>query len=249
MKNIIGKYFLIVALAFVSLQSAVANEIYIEQIGDTLDLDITQDGQNNEFGDSTTDALLDGDDMTFAITQTGNLNKIDAKIKGNDYTGTWTFTGNNSEVDLTCAVASGTNCETVTLNIATTGSTNLFDIYLGESADAKDLIANFTITGDGSVIQTDVDGESAKITVVMNNSSTSSSTTYNDSASGNTSAAGGNFLDIDIAGDGDVAGHEVKVDVTGGGNFIKVDQSGINDAKVDLDMTGHDNNVNITQSD
>ena len=52
-----------------------------------------------------------------------------------------------------------------------------------------------------------------------------------------------------MAGDGDVAGHEVSVDVTGGGNFIKVDQSGINDNKVDLDMTGHDNNVNITQSD
>ena len=32
-------------------------------------------------------------------------------------------------------------------------------------------------------------------------------------------------------------------------NFIKVDQSGINDNKVDLDMTGHDNNVNITQTD
>ena len=249
MKKIIQKYFLIVALALFSLQSAVANEIYIEQIGDTLDLDITQDGTNNEFGDSTTDALLDGDDMTFSITQTGNLNKIDAKIKGNNYTGTWQFTGNSNEVDLTCDNTSGTNCETVTLNITTTGNSNLFDIYLGETADAQDLVANFTITGDGSVIQTDVDGESGKITVVMNNSSTSSSTTYTDQNSGNASAAGGNFLDIDMAGDGDVAGHEVSVDVTGGGNFIKVDQSGINDNKVDLDMTGHDNNVNITQSD
>ena len=30
---------------------ASANDIYITQVGDTLDLDITQDGQNNEFGD------------------------------------------------------------------------------------------------------------------------------------------------------------------------------------------------------
>ena len=45
-----------------------ANEIYIEQVGDNLDLDIVQDGQNNEFGDSTTDATLTGDDMTFSIT-------------------------------------------------------------------------------------------------------------------------------------------------------------------------------------
>ena len=53
-----------------------ANDIYITQSGDNLDLDITQDGQDNEFGDSTTDVLLDGDDMTFSITQTGNFNEI-----------------------------------------------------------------------------------------------------------------------------------------------------------------------------
>ena len=73
---------------------ALSNDIYIDQIGDTLDLDITQDGTNNQFGDSTTDVTLAGDDMTFAITQTGNLNVIDATSKGANYTGTWTFTGN-----------------------------------------------------------------------------------------------------------------------------------------------------------
>ena len=67
--------------------TAFANDIYIEQIGYTLDLDIVQDGSNNEFGDGTTDALLNGDDMTFSITQTGNLNTINALIKGNNYTG------------------------------------------------------------------------------------------------------------------------------------------------------------------
>ena len=130
MKKLISIYFFVLGLAFVTV--ATANEIYIEQIGDNLDLDITQDGQNNEFGDSTTDALLDGDDMTFAITQTGNTNTIDAKIKGNDYTGTWQFTGNSNAVDLTCDNTAGVNCETVTLNI-TTGSTNIFDVFIGES--------------------------------------------------------------------------------------------------------------------
>lgn len=44
-----------------------ANEIYIDQIGDTLDLDITQDGQDNTFGDSTTDASLTGNNMTLVL--------------------------------------------------------------------------------------------------------------------------------------------------------------------------------------
>jgi len=60
---------------------AIANEIYIDQVGDSLDLDITQDGEDNEFGDSTTDVTLEGDDMTFKITQTGDTNIINAVIK------------------------------------------------------------------------------------------------------------------------------------------------------------------------
>jgi len=39
------------------------------------------------------------------------------------------------------------------------------------------------------------------------------------------------------------------MDVTGGGNKIQIDQSGVYDNKVDLDMTGDDGDVNITQSD
>ena len=57
-----------------------ANEIYITQIGDSLDLDISQDGKDNKIGDSTTDAGLYGDNMVFSITQTGDTNTIDAII-------------------------------------------------------------------------------------------------------------------------------------------------------------------------
>ncbi|MBT3544223.1 MAG: hypothetical protein HN488_02650, partial [Saprospiraceae bacterium] len=74
-----------------------SNDIYIEQVGDTLDLDIVQDGQNNKIGTGTQAAVLgsagnDADNMTFSITQTGNLNTITAQILGATYTGTWTFT-------------------------------------------------------------------------------------------------------------------------------------------------------------
>lgn len=249
MTKIIKIYLFVIGLALGYSSLAQANEIYIEQIGDNLDLDITQDGQNNEFGDSTTDALLDGDDMTFAITQTGNTNTIDAIIKGNNYTGTWQFTGNSNNVDLTCDNTAGVNCETVTLNITTTGSTNTFDVFIGETADAQNLIANFTVTGDGNVLQADVDGEDANITVTSNNSSSLSSTTLSDQTSGNSTSAGGNLIDITLDGDGDSAGHTVVVDVTGGGNKIDITQSGIYDNTVNLDMTGDDGDVNISQTD
>jgi len=103
-----------------------SNDIYIDQIGDSLDLDITQDGSNNQIGNSTTDVTLAGDNMTFSITQTGNTNTIAAVIKGTTYTGTWSFTGNSNTVDLLCSSATTGDCDTVTLNITTTGdSTHL----------------------------------------------------------------------------------------------------------------------------
>ena len=60
----------LVLLSMFSVTPAIANDIYIEQVGDTLDLDITQDGANNVIGTSSADVNLDGDDMTFSITQT-----------------------------------------------------------------------------------------------------------------------------------------------------------------------------------
>ena len=220
---------------------ALSNDIYIDQIGDTLDLDITQDGTNNQFGDGTTDVTLAGDDMTFAITQTGNLNVIDAVIKGANYTGTWTFTGNSNTVDLKCSTASAGKCDDVTLNITTTGDDNAYTVYVGESATADNMVANFTVTGDHNVITTDVDGTSAAVTLVMNNaSSLSTNSSDNDE---------GNAVVITMDGNGDSNGHTVNLDITGGGSTYNVTQSGVNDAVVDADFSGDEHDVDITQSD
>jgi len=228
---------------------AYANEIYITQIGDTLDLDITQDGQNNEFGDSTTDVTLDGDDMTFSITQTGDSNVIDAVIKGNTYTGTWQFTGNSNTVDLTCDNTAGVNCENVTLNITTTGDSNEFVLRIGETADADGAQVDFTIDGDGNVLITDVDGTSAVVNVTIDNDSTISTATSSDSTTTYTSGQGGVVVEIDQDGDGDSAGHSVTLDITGGGSNYYIKQSGIYDNTVDATFSGDGHDVDITQSD
>jgi len=218
-----------------------ANDIYIDQVGDTLDLDIIQDGQNNKIGTSLADADFDGDNMTFAITQTGTSNEITAVIQGASYTGAWVFTGNNNTVDLLCDSGAAGNCETVTLNITQTGGDNAYTINIGEATDAENATINFTVTGDHNVINTDVDGTSAAITVTMNNS-TSLST---NSAGGNE----GNVLDIDVAGNGDVVGHTIVLSITGGGSSYTINQSGVYDTNVNATFSGDDQNVNIIQRD
>ncbi len=242
-----NSFYALVLASILHITPAMANDIYIEQVGDTLDLDITQDGTDNVIGTSTTDVNLDGDTMTFAITQTGDLNTIVADIQGGTYTGTWAFTGDSNAVDLSCDSTSGTNCENVTLNITTTGDSNTFDFNVGDTADADGSTVSFTVTGDGNVIESDIDGKSAAITVTMNNSS---STATGGASSGLlTSSGSGNVVDIDVDGNGDSAGHTINLDITGGGSSYTVTQSGINDNTIDADFSGDNQDVDITQSD
>jgi hypothetical protein len=240
-----NKRFSYITVLFVSmlffLSPAYANDIYIQQSGDNLDLDITQDGQNNVVGTSSTDVTLAGDDMTFAITQTGNTNTIAAVIKGDTYTGTWAFTGNTNTVDLLCSSAATGKCDTVTLNITTTGDDNDYTIKIGESADSDNAVVNFTVTGDNNILTPTINGKSAALTVTLNNASSLST----NSDAGDEGVA----ITTTQTGDGDVNGHGITLDVTGGGGKIDITQSGIYDNTVDLTIAGDDFDVDISQTD
>lgn len=220
---------------------AYSNDIYITQAGDGLDLDVVQDGTNNVIGNSTTDVTLNGDDMTFSITQTGDANIIAAIIKGSTYTGTWTFTGDNNEVDLLCSSSATGDCDTVTLNIATTGDDNDYTLRVGSSADSESSVINFTVTGDDNIINSTVNGKSAALTVTLDNSASLSTNSSNSDA--------GVAITTVQGGDGDAHGHGITLDVTGGGGTIDISQTGVKDNIVDLTIDGDDFDVDITQSD
>lgn len=228
-------------LLLLSGSSVLANEIYIDQIGDNLDLDITQDGQDNKIGTSTTDAGLYGDDMTFAITQTGNFNEITAIIRGATYTGTWGFTGDSNTVDLLCSSTTAGNCDSVTLNITTTGDNNAFTFDIGETSDADSATVAFTVTGDNSIIDSTIDGTNAALTVTMDNSASLATTSANSDE--------GNAITTTQTGNGDVGGHSITLDITGGGSTYDINQSGIYDNTVDATFDGDSQDVDITQSD
>jgi hypothetical protein len=237
MKNIFKIASLLVLLSI----SAWANDIYIDQVGDSLDLDIVQDGQNNVIGTSSTDVSLTGDDMTFSITQTGNNNTIAALINGNTYTGTWAFTGDYNTVDLDCDSSGGTNCENITLNITTTGDTNDFTFAVGGTADSDGSSIAFTVTGDNNIIDSTINGQSASLTVTMDNSASLATSSANGDE--------GNAVTTVQSGDGDVNGHSITLDITGGGSTYDINQSGIYDNTVNATFSGDSQDVDITQSD
>jgi len=224
-----------ITLSLILMASAVfANEIYVQQIGDNLDLDITQDGTGNIAGTSEAPMVLNGDDMTFDIDQIGDNNIIAATINGNTYTGTIDLTGNNNNVDLACDSVDTVTCETVTADVTVNGNNTDIDVRIGESADASGLVATLTVDGDANVIDVEVDGTNADATVIIDNSA---------------SLAGGNTVNVDIDGDGDINGHSLDLDITGGGGVFNITQSGINDNTVDATFEGDNATVDIIQSD
>jgi len=218
-------------LSWLCLTPAVANDIYIQQSGDNLDLDITQDGQNNQAGNSTTAMSLTGDTMTFSISQVGDSNVIEATINGTTYTGNINLTGGLNTVDLDCAAS---NCDTVSMSIDVTGDSADITVDLGSTADSSDYVGTiditsaaaetFTLTVNAAAADADIDISNASGTV------------------GNTSS-------YTQTGDGDTNGHSLKHSHTGDGGVINMSQSGIYDNTINVTTSGDNAAIDITQTD
>ena len=218
-------------LSWLCLTPAIANDIYIQQSGDNLDLDITQDGQNNVAGNSSTAMSLTGDSMTFSISQVGDGNVIEATINGTTYTGNINLTGGLNTVDLDCAAS---NCDTVSMSIDVTGDSADVTVDLGSTADASDYVGTIDITSAATETFTlTVNAAAADADIDITNSS---------GLSGNTST-------YTQTGDGDSAGHSLTHSHTGDGGVINMSQSGIYDNKIDVTTSGDNATIDITQTD
>ena len=218
-------------LMFISL-SVYANDIYITQSGSNLDLDVTQDGQNNTVGNSTTSSSVAGATTNLAITQVGNSNVMTFDVNGATYTGTFSVTGDSNDIDFNCDSTNGnSSCGTATASIVWVGSSNDLDIDIGETADASN--ATVSITGssgsDSNVVAATIDGTSVIMTLTIN---------------GDTN----NYL-IDIDGDGDANGHTLVHSHTGSIADVDITQSGIYDNLINLTTSGDNADIDISQTD
>ena len=227
MKKIIA----FIMLMFISL-SVYANDIYITQSGSNLDLDVTQDGQNNTVGNSTTSSSVAGATTNLAITQVGNSNVLTFDVNGATYTGTFSVTGDSNDIDFNCDSTNGnSSCGSATAAIVWVGSSNDLDIDIGETSDASN--ATVSITGssgsDSNVVAATIDGTSVIMTLTIN---------------GDTN----NYL-IDIDGDGDSAGHTLVHSHTGSIADVDITQSGIYDNLINLTTSGDNHDIDISQKD
>ena len=209
-----------------------ANDIYVTQSGASLDLDITQDGENNTVGNSTTASASSGATTILNIDQIGNSNVIKYQINGATYTGVINLVGNSNDVDLNCdSGGSNSSCGSANAVINFTGNSNDIDLDIGQTSAATS--ADVDIVGqsgsDSNVVAATIDGTSAILTITVN---------------GDTN----NYL-IDIDGNGDVNGHTLIHTHTGGIADVDITQSGTNDNMINLTTSGDNADIDISQTD
>ena len=209
-----------------------ANDIYVTQSGASLDLDITQDGQNNTVGNSSTASTSTGATTILDIDQVGNSNVIKYQINGATYTGQINLQGNSNDVDLNCdSTGNNSSCGTANAVISFIGNSNDIDLDIGETASATGIDADIVgqSGSDSNVVAATVDGNSAILRITIN---------------GDTN----NYL-IDIDGNGDVVGHTLIPTHTGGIADVDITQSGVNDQMITLTTSGDNADIDISQTD
>ena len=209
-----------------------ANDIYVTQSGNALDLDITQDGENNTVGNSTTASASAGVTTILNIDQIGDSNVITYQINGATYTGVINLVGNSNNVDLNCDSTNGnSSCGSVNAVVNFTGNSNDIDLDIGQTSSATgadvDLVGNSGT--DSTVLAATVDGNSVVLTITVNGDSN-------------------NYL-LDIDGNGDINGHTLVHTHTGGLADVDITQSGVNDNLINLTTSGDSHNIDIIQRD
>jgi hypothetical protein len=167
----------------IAFAQSTTNSIYIDQVGNSSTINITQKGQNNRIGSEQNRVVIEGNNQTITSTQEGNGNltqgsivqadniAYDVTVTGDNNTLTYdqgaaasvagstktlTVTGDSNQMTFNQGTAaSATNA---TQTIAVTGDTNTYT----STINADDVVNDMTVTGDGNTIAMVQDGTAGK---------------------------------------------------------------------------------------
>lgn len=132
-------------MAVLGLSNVYANEVYIDQVGDSSVVTILQDGTGNIIGDSISPAFIGGGSNTLDIEQIGSSNELSMVVNGAAASVTVNTVGSNNIQDIQCGTVSSSGCSGSTITQTVTGDNNTVTQNLGSGANH---ISNITITGD-----------------------------------------------------------------------------------------------------
>ena len=239
---------------------AADNSIYIDQAGDSSNINITQDGGGNQIydvtsGSTSTDyATLSGDSQTIDIDQIGGSNVLKLGIQSTVLSGvgvnlTYFITGSNSVATLDFNNDGQGTLANLVFDVTQTGSYNdLFADILGSNNSVVATATggsyndfNFTINADDVSVNAAISGGGGN-TLTTNLTSDSGFVDV-------TSVGASNTFSLTQSGVGGTSGHGITLDVTGSSNSFTTSQSGAIDTTIDITSVGSNNTWSITTSD
>ena len=171
------------------------NEIYLDQSGTTLNLDIEQLGISNIIGglNSSAGSLtafdIDGTTMTIDINMIGNTNKFLGDIWADSFTALYNFTGNSNTFTIQVDPTNTYGADSSNQNIAVTGSSNTFTLNQGTTALAATLDLDWIIQGSNNTVVSNINIDGATNYMDIDGSDN----TVNYTGAGVTASAGGYF--------------------------------------------------------
>ena len=252
-----------------SNQTSNANDIYINQVGHAIDLDIVQDGSDNKIRSLNTtsgDAVLNGNNKVVDLTQTGDNNRIGVWTNGADQTITVSQDGdsNVSKID------NHGNDNTINLDID--GDSNVTHTEIGNGGDVDNTL-NVTVNGDSNNVYTEVlngndnainvhiakqDNNINRITVNGNDNTITGWQGRHEDGSIDNDETGNNDLYWIVAGSNNVlesyqtddrgnGGQHIANYITGSNNTVKHTQRGSGDHEGFIEINGDGNDVELLQ--
>ena len=225
-KNLIG-FIMITMITFLSsTASGQSNDVYIEQVGDSLTLNIEQQGESNNVGNIEEDFVLGGDNMAVDILQEGDGNSIDGQIVNADgVVVDAAFVGDSNSLDINMGAMGEVSDSTVDIDVA--GDTNVIEL---------------TTAGSGTAIASDVDiavvgSLNEFISVIESDNATLSMTVDGDA----------NIFNTEQSGWSD---HSATVLLTGSDNTVDILQENtLQSGTINIESTMSDSSIAITQTD
>ena len=160
------KLMTLVLMSSASLYGA-DNEIYIDQSGDTANIDLEQLGSGNIIGglDSTAGSLtpldLDGNTLDLILNQIGDSNTFLGDILGDNIVGYFNFDGNSNAFTIQVDPTDTYGADGSNLNVQATGDSNTFELNLATSALASNTDLDWIINGSSNTLTFDIDVDGA----------------------------------------------------------------------------------------
>lgn len=208
--------------------SAAINSVYIDQIGNSNNIEILQIGTDNTvkgFGGSDSNAVSKGNNNVMLIEQIGNNNTLQYEANGsaNQVRSRITGNGNTSKIRL------GTPTTPVTA-----------------------VILNETVIGNGNTTEQNIGASNVTSTIKIDGSNNNVSTVLN-SVRGNSYVelmpnSVNNTVEIEQLDSAGINGHVASVVLLGTSNAILIQQQGTVDTVTRLNVTGDSNTITVRSS-